>query len=89
MYFLIYTARSIEIVPRGGPLIFRLMMKFRGGPPFWGCMLMNYKGQLISKCPDEKSVSSKIPTKIFLRLLPWKFTTSRLTQKEYVLFARR
>ena len=40
------------------------------------------KGQLISKCPYEKSVSSKIPTKIFLRFLPWKFTTSRLTQKE-------
>ena len=40
------------------------------------------KGQLISKCPYEKSVSSKIPTKIFLRFLLWKFTTSRLTQKE-------
>ena len=26
------------------------------------------KGQLISKCPYEKSVSSKIPTKIFLGL---------------------
>ena len=37
------------------------------------------KGQLISKCPYEKLVSSKIPTKIFL---PWNFTTSRLTQKE-------
>ena len=27
-------------------------------------------GQLISKCPYEKSVSSKIPTKIFLDLCP-------------------
>ena len=40
------------------------------------------KGQLISKYPYEKSVSSNIPTKIFQRFLPWKFTTSRLTQKE-------
>ena len=31
------TARSIEIVPRGGPLIFRLMlMNSRGGPPILG-----------------------------------------------------
>ena len=28
------------------------------------------KGQLISKCPNEKSVLSKIPTKIFLNFLP-------------------
>ena len=28
------------------------------------------KGQLISKCPYEKSVSSKIPTKIFLQFCP-------------------
>ena len=28
------------------------------------------KGQLISKCPDEKSVSFKIPTKIFLDFCP-------------------
>ena len=28
------------------------------------------KGQLISKCPYEKSVLSKIPTKIFPRFLP-------------------
>ena len=28
------------------------------------------KGQLISKCPFEKSVSSKIPTKIFLEFCP-------------------
>ena len=28
--------------------------------------LSRAKGQLISKCPYEKSVSSKIPTKIFL-----------------------
>ena len=25
-----------------------------------------FKGQLVSKCPYERSVSSKIPTKIFL-----------------------
>ena len=36
------------------------------------------KGQLISKCP--KISLDKIPTKIFLRYLPWKFTTSRLLQ---------
>ena len=45
-------------------------------------LILVTKGQLISKCPYEKSVSSKIPTKIFPRFLPWKFTTSRLTQKE-------
>ena len=28
------------------------------------------KGQLISECPHEKSVSSKIPTKIFLEFWP-------------------
>ena len=28
------------------------------------------KGQLISKCPYEKSVSSKIPTKIFVNFCP-------------------
>ena len=28
------------------------------------------KGQLISKCPHEKSVSSKIPTKLFLDFCP-------------------
>ena len=28
------------------------------------------KGQLISKCPYEKSVSSEIPTKKFPRFLP-------------------
>ena len=28
------------------------------------------KGQLISKCPYEKSVLSKLPTKIFPRFLP-------------------
>ena len=40
-----HTARSIEIVPRGGPLIFRLMlMNSRGGPPFGGCMWMNSRG---------------------------------------------
>ena len=47
-----------------------------------GLKIEGVKGQLISKCPYEKSVSSKIPTKIFPRFLPWKFTTSRLTQKE-------
>ena len=31
------------------------------------------KGQLISKCPYENSVSSKIPTKIFLELCPETF----------------
>ena len=41
-----HTARSIEIVLRGGPLIFRLMlMDSRGGPLFWGCMLMNSRGR--------------------------------------------
>ena len=30
----------------------------------------NAKGQLISKCPYEKLVSSKIPTKIFLEFWP-------------------
>ena len=40
------------------------------------------KGQLISKCPYEKSVWTKIATKIFPRFLFMKFTTSRLTQKE-------
>ena len=47
------------------------------------------KGQLISKCPYEKSVSSKIPTKIFLGFLPWKFTTSRLVQNRVYLLANR
>ena len=32
-----YTARSIEIVPRGGPPIFRFMLMYsRGGPPILG-----------------------------------------------------
>ena len=30
----------------------------------------NAKGQLISKCPNGKSVSSKIPTKLFLDFCP-------------------
>ena len=34
------------------------------------------KGQLISKCPYEKSVSSKIPTKIFLEFCPEIFVAS-------------
>ena len=31
---------------------------------------MLLKGQLISKCPNEKSVSSKIPMKTLLGILP-------------------
>ena len=40
------TVQSIEIVPRGGPPIFRLMlMNSRGGPPFGGLyVLINYQG---------------------------------------------
>ena len=34
-----------------------------------------HKGQLISKCPYEKSVSSKIPKKIFLDFCPEIFCT--------------
>ena len=45
-------------------------------------ILQSPKGQLISKCPYEKSVWTKIATKIFPRFLFLKFTTSRLTQKE-------
>ena len=30
----------------------------------------SFKGQLISKCPYKKSVSSKIPTRIFLNFCP-------------------
>ena len=33
------------------------------------------KGQLISKCPYEKSVSSKIPTKMFLDFCPEMFSS--------------
>ena len=36
---------------------------------FWGISGQT-KGQLISKCPYEKSVSSKIPTKKIPRFLP-------------------
>ena len=44
----------------------------------WVCDIKNFntifeemaKGQLISKCPYEKSVSSKIPTKIFVEFCP-------------------
>ena len=40
------TTRSIELVSRGGPLIFRLMLMIsRGGPTFWGCMLINSRGE--------------------------------------------
>ena len=35
----------------------------------WG-IFGQTKGQLISKCPYEKSVSTKIPTKIFLEFCP-------------------
>ena len=49
---------------------------------FWGAT----KGQLISKCPYEKSVWSKIATKIFPRFL---FTTSRLLQNRVYLLANR
>ena len=34
------------------------------------CTLQVTTGQLISKCPYEKSVSSKIPTEIFLDFCP-------------------
>ena len=37
---------------------------------FFSQLLFRPKGQLISKCPYEKSVSSKIPTKIFLDFCP-------------------
>ena len=40
------------------------------------------KGQIISECPYEIIVYPKITTKKFPRFLSWKFTTSRLTQKE-------
>ena len=33
-------------------------------------LLILFKGQLISKCPYEKLVSSKIPTKLFLDFCP-------------------
>ena len=46
------------------------------------CVCAGAKGHLISKCPYEKSVWTKIATKIFPRFLFLKFTTSRLTQKE-------
>ena len=39
------------------------------------------KGQLISKCPYEKSVSSKIPTKKFPRFLPYIASKERSNQK--------
>ena len=39
-------------------------------------ILFCYKGQLISKCPYEKSVSSKITTKIFLEFCPEIFCSS-------------
>ena len=40
------------------------------------------KGQIISECSYEIIVYPKIATKKFPRFLSWKFTTSRLTQKE-------
>ena len=44
------TARSIEIVPRGGPPLLVdgipfWLMKSRGGPLLGGCMLMNSRGR--------------------------------------------
>ena len=36
----------------------------------WFTSFVNSKGQLISKCPYEKSVSSKIPTRLFLDFCP-------------------
>ena len=54
---------------------------------------MNFtKGQLISKCPSEKSVSSKIPTKIFLDFCPeifvafWGLPSSFLNFQQPSLF---
>ena len=38
-------------------------------PPAWNRVKLPTKGQLISKCPYEKSVLSKIPTKKFPRFL--------------------
>ena len=39
------TARSIEIVPRGGPpFLGWWLMNSRGGPPFWGCRFMKSRG---------------------------------------------
>ena len=49
----------------------------------------NIKGQLISKCPYEKSVWTKIATKTFPRFLFLKFTTSRLLQNRVYLLANR
>ena len=46
------------------------VLYFHGNAGNIGHRLMNVKGQLISKCPYEKSVSSKIPTKIFLEFCP-------------------
>ena len=40
------------------------------------------KGQIISECPYEIIVYPKIAPKKFPRFLSWKFTTSRLTQKD-------
>ena len=52
-------------------------------------LLTTAKGQLISKCPYEKSVWTKIATKIFPRFLFLKFTTSRLLQNRVYLLANR
>ena len=44
--YMICTNRSIEIVPRGGPPTFKLMLMIsRGGPPPMGSMWMNSKVQ--------------------------------------------
>ena len=50
----------------------------------WICDIKNFntifekmaKGQLISKCPYEMTVSSKIPTKLFLDFCPEFFVAS-------------
>ena len=55
----------------------------------WLWWKMRGKGQLISKCPYEKSVWTKIATKIFPRFLFLKFTTSRLLQNRVYLLANR
>ena len=62
------------------------------GPLDFDCYLITLapsKGQLISKCPYEKSVWTKIATKIFPRFLFLKFTTSRLLQNRVYLLANR
>ena len=66
----------------GCPLLQKAMAKVEAdairGEPASDDEEATTKGQLISKCPYEKSVSSKIPTKIFLGFLPYfKVNTKR------------